>query len=75
MDQRRDEIMEFFEYTHLPPFLQEVSRSFCHLAESMVKDLPRCAERTAGLRKLLEAKDCAVRCAILKKKQEEAARG
>lgn len=59
-------ILKHFSYGHLPPHLQEVSRPFGELAQKMVTDLPRCAERSAGLRKLLEAKDCAVR-ALLEK--------
>ena len=54
-------MLRFFQYTHLPSHLQGASKPFCELAEWMVKTLPRNAERTAGLRKLMEAKDCAVR--------------
>lgn len=54
-------IMKYFNYSHLPPFLQEVSKPFYDLATFMNKTLPDCAEKTAGLRKLLEAKDCFVR--------------
>lgn len=61
-----DRRLQFFAYAHLPPALQAVSRPFCELAEKMVADLPMNPERTAGLRKLLEAKDCAVRALIYK---------
>lgn len=61
-----DDMMQFFAYDHLPEKLQNVSRPFHHLAEAIVRDLPRCPERTAALRKLLEAKDCAVRASIWK---------
>jgi hypothetical protein len=54
-------MMQFFEYGHLKPELQNVSRPFCELAQSIVQLLPRNPERTVALRKLLEAKDCAVR--------------
>lgn len=60
-------IMQFFEYAHLPPNLQKVSAPFCELAKTIVKDdtgLPRNAERTVALRKLLEAKDAAVRASL-----------
>lgn len=57
-------ILQHFAYTHLPADLQEVSRPFCTLAHDMAELLPRCAETSAGLRKLLEAKDCAIRAAI-----------
>lgn len=54
-------IMQFFEFAHLKQPLQDVSRPFCQLAQSMLDVLPRNPERTTMLRKLLEAKDCAVR--------------
>ena len=59
-----DPILQFFEYEHLPPNLQEISRPFCELAVAMVAKLPPGPEVSAGLRKLLEAKDCAVRAAL-----------
>jgi ferritin-like protein len=62
----RDHIMQFFAYAHLPERLQAVSRPFCELAEWMVANLPRNPERSAGLRKLVEAKDCAVRALLAK---------
>lgn len=54
-------IMKFFEYAHLPPHLQEVSKPIGELAEKMDRELPDGPEKSAGLRKLLEAKDCFVR--------------
>ncbi len=59
-----DPMLQFFGWAHLPPHLQAVSRPFGELAEQIVRDLPRNPERTAALRKLLEAKDCAVRALI-----------
>ena len=59
-------ILQFFSFAHLPPAMQLVSRPFCHLAYQLVATLPRNAERTVALRKLLEAKDAAVRAAIAK---------
>ena len=56
-----DPMLQFFVCDHLPPPLQAVSRPFCLLAERLVAELPRNPERTVALRKLLEAKDCAVR--------------
>jgi hypothetical protein len=61
-----DDIMQFFAYEHLPPDLQRISKAFHALAGAMVKHLPRCPERTVALRKLLESKDAAVRCAVWK---------
>lgn len=59
-----DPILQYFHYAHLPPSLRDTSARFCDLARFMIDSLPRSAERTAGLRKLLEAKDCAVRANI-----------
>lgn len=60
----RDQIMRWFEYDHLPEELQGVSRPFCELAEHIHGTLPRCAERTVALRKVLEGKDAAVRAKL-----------
>lgn len=59
-------LLQYFEYAHLPAPLQEISRPFGELAKLMVATLPENPERTAGLRKLLEAKDCAVRAFLFK---------
>lgn len=61
-----DRLLQFFEYKHLPPHLQEVSVDFYNLAVRIVDNLPSNAERTVALRKLLEAKDCAVRARLYK---------
>lgn len=59
-------ILQFFAYAHLPSHMQDVSRPFGEMAESIVNTLPRNPERTVALRKLLEAKDAAVRAFIYK---------
>ncbi len=56
-----DVILRYFHYSHLPATLQAASRPFCDLARHIVTTLPRNPERTVALRKLLEAKDAAVR--------------
>ena len=57
-------LLKFFVYAHLPERLQIASKA-CHvLAWEMDKLLPESAEKTAGLRKLLEAKDCFVRALL-----------
>lgn len=61
-----ESILQFFEYAHLPPHLQAVSKPFCDLANEVVHVLPRNPERTVALRKLLEAKDAAVRALLFK---------
>lgn len=60
-----EHILQFFAYEHLPEFLQEVSKPFSQMAERIM-ELPRNPERTVALRKLLEAKDAAVRARIAK---------
>lgn len=57
-------IMKFFEYSHLPEKLQGVSKPIGELAKQMHETIPDSAEKAAGLRKLLEAKDCLVRAAL-----------
>jgi hypothetical protein len=59
-------ILQFFEYKHLPPHLAQISSRFAEMALAIVGELPRNPERTVALRKLLEAKDCAVRAVLYK---------
>jgi len=74
-----EHIMQFFAYEHLPQHLQDVSKPFADLARAIVGEesgmpagtsvqfpLPRNPERTVALRKLLEAKDAAVRARLAK---------
>jgi len=57
-------LLQYFGWQHLPPSLQDVSRPCAELAHHMDKALPEGPEKTVGLRKLLEAKDCFVRAVI-----------
>lgn len=68
-------ILRFFAYSHLPPHLAAVSAPFCRLAHAMAGDDDHAEgvtvggpldgpELTVAIRKLLEAKDAAVRAAI-----------
>ena len=59
-----DPMLQFFGYGHLPDHLKDISQPFSVLAEQIVATLPRNPERTVALRKLLEAKDCAVRALL-----------
>lgn len=54
-------LMKFFQWEHLPESLQNTSKACADLAALMDQTLEESAEKTAGLRKLLEAKDCFVR--------------
>jgi hypothetical protein len=60
-------ILKYFEFAHLPPHLAPVSGDVYGLACTMDANLPDGPEKSAGLRKLLEAKDCFVRAAMEKK--------
>lgn len=57
-------IMRYFAHRHLPPALAAISAPIADLAERFDATLPDGAEKSAGLRKLLEAKDCFVRAAL-----------
>lgn len=58
-------LCRYFDYGHLPQPLQLVSMPFAQLVETLLQRVAvDSAELTAGLRKLLEAKDCAVRAAL-----------
>jgi nitrogenase molybdenum-iron protein alpha/beta subunit len=57
-------MMTWFEYKHLPLGLQEVSKWFRDVADLIVEKIEPGPERTVALRKLLEAKDAAVRAKL-----------
>jgi hypothetical protein len=59
------ELLSFFSYDHLPLDLKAASEPFCVLARSLAATLPENSEKTVALRKLLEAKDAAVRAVQL----------
>lgn len=61
---QQDHILRYFHYAHLPPALQQRSAPFCQLARQIIDTTPRNPERTVALRKLLEAKDAAVRAHV-----------
>lgn len=79
-EQPTEHILQFFTYQHLPPHLQSISKAFSQLAHALVEGdngpgsgyvttgepLPRNPERSVALRKLLEAKDAAVRARLAK---------
>lgn len=56
--------IKYFSYAHLPAHLQEVSSPVGDLAAMMESLLPEGPEKSAGMRKLLEAKDCFVRASL-----------
>lgn len=58
--------IEFFKYQHLPAHLQTVSKPFAELAATLANELPDNEESQMAMRKLLEAKDCAVRALLVR---------
>ena len=66
MNEVPDHILQFFAFAHLPSHLQDVSKPFAEMAQRITETLPRNPERTVALRKLLEAKDAAVRALLAK---------
>ena len=54
-------IMKYFSFSHLPLSLHLPAASIAEVAGLMDRHLPNGPEKSAGLRKLLEAKDCFVR--------------
>lgn len=58
-------ILKYFEYAHLPSHLQLISQKFYFMAHDLDSNIPSGPEKDAGLRKLLEAKDCMVRASLM----------
>ena len=58
------QVAGWFTYQHLTGHARETSKAVCELAVGMLLTIPDSPELTAGLRKLLEAKDCLVRASI-----------
>ena len=60
------QITRWFDYSHLPEgsAARKASATIAQAAGKMIENLPDSPELVAGLRKLLEAKDCLVRAAI-----------
>ena len=56
--------IKYFSYDHLPEKLQVVSRPIGDLAQQLETIIPDGPEKSAGMRKLLEAKDCFVRASL-----------
>ncbi len=66
-------MLKNFKYEHLPPHLKEVSKPICEMAKGFAETLSG-PELTAGLRKLLEAKDCMVRARLEQPAEQELAK-
>ncbi len=60
-------LLQYFTFDHLPPEQQRVSSLFSILANQVATAGTAGPETTTALRKLLEAKDCAVRASLHEK--------
>jgi hypothetical protein len=60
----RSPIMKHFSYSHLPDESRPVVKRICDLAYQLDDEVRDGAEKSAGLRKLIEAKDCFVRATL-----------
>lgn len=61
---KNERMFKWFEFSHLKGDAKATSRLFHDLACRLCKQLQPGPERTVALRKLLEAKDAAVRATI-----------
>ena len=59
-----ERMLKWFAYEHLPEHLQGASKPFGDLAKAVCETADPGPERTVALRKLLEAKDAAVRATL-----------
>lgn len=64
-----EQIVRWFDNEHQREDLRAVSGPFKELADTLLEQLPDSPELSAGLRKLLESKDCAVRAAVAKREE------
>jgi len=62
--EEQDRMMKWFAFEHLPEHLKPTSAMFWDLACSLTATVEPGPERTVALRKLLEAKDAAVRAKL-----------
>lgn len=67
MKMTEERMLKWFEYKHLPEGLRETSEPFGVLAHKMCQTLSPGPNRTVMLRKLLEARDAAVRAKLFPK--------
>ena len=56
-----NQLMQFFTWEDVPANAQATAKAIALIAQELDRDMPECAEKTAGLRKLLECRDCFVR--------------
>jgi len=59
-----ERMLKWFSFDHLDGDFRETSKTFYNLAVYLVNSIKAGPERTVALRKLLEAKDAAVRATV-----------
>ena len=59
-----NKFLQFFQSDHLPPEYRMIGELFGQMAEESAEKLPQNSESTMCMRKLLEARDCAMRSAF-----------
>jgi hypothetical protein len=64
MKRTKHPLLQWFTFDHLDAELQVTARRTYNLANRVDRTIPAGPEKDAGMRKLLEAKDCFVRAAI-----------
>ncbi len=64
MDNEKERMLKWFEFAHLPENLQQTVARFWDIVCQIVATIEPGPERTVALRKLLEAKDAAVRAKL-----------
>lgn len=63
----QNRLVQFFNYTHLPEGKgRDISALFSQFVRELDEALPDNPEKSTSIRKLLEAKDCAVRATFYK---------
>ena len=62
--EKQHRMLIWFRYNHLPKKFQVISKPFHDLAVELDNSLKNGNEKTVAFRKLLEAKDAAVRAAV-----------
>ena len=63
-ERTKERMLSWFVYDHLKGELQGVASQFRDMAETIASTIERGPERTVALRKLLEAKDAAIRAVV-----------
>jgi hypothetical protein len=60
------QFLQFFRTDNLPAAAVPSGKAFFELATQLIRDLPANPESTVAMRKLMEARDCAVRSVLFK---------